>query len=53
MYAFLASSLFATTLIYIDDEYWKDVDYTKIVNRMGGLLTVILPFVVFGILYFI
>jgi hypothetical protein len=53
VYAFLASSLFATTLIYIDDEYWKDVDYTKIVNRVGGALTVLLPFVVFGILYFI
>jgi hypothetical protein len=53
VYAFLASSLFATTLIYIDEEYWKDVDYTKIVNRMGGILTIILPFIVFAILYFI
>jgi hypothetical protein len=53
VYAFLASSLFATTLIYIDDEYWKDVDYTKIVNKAGGALTVLLPFIVFGILYFI
>lgn len=52
VYAFLASSLFATTLIYIDDEYWKDVDYTKTVNRTGGLLTIILPFLVFGLLYF-
>jgi hypothetical protein len=52
VYAFLASSLFATTLIYIDDEYWKDVDYTKTVNRAGGALTVILPFLVFGLLYF-
>jgi hypothetical protein len=52
VYAFLASSLFATTLIYIDDEYWKDVDYTRIVNRAGGALTVILPFLVFGMLYF-
>jgi len=53
VYAFLASSLFATTLIYIDDEYWKDVDYTKTVNRIGGLITIILPFLVFGLLYFI
>ncbi|MBE3136196.1 MAG: hypothetical protein IMZ43_02210 [Thermoplasmata archaeon] len=52
VYAFLASSLFATTLIYIDDEYWKDVDYTRIVNRAGGALTIILPFLVFGLLYF-
>lgn len=53
VYAFLASSLFATTLIYIDDEYWKEVDYTKTVNTIGGLLTVVLPFLVFGLLYFI
>jgi len=53
VYAFLASSLFATTLIYIDDEYWKDVDYTKTVNRLGGVITIILPFLVFGLLYFI
>ncbi|DAC72556.1 MAG TPA: hypothetical protein DSN98_04525 [Thermoplasmata archaeon] len=52
VYAFLASSLFATTLIYVDDEYWKDVDYTRIVNRAGGALTVILPFLIFGLLYF-
>lgn len=53
VYAFLASSLFATTLIYIDEEYWKDVDYTKIVNRIGGVFTILLPFLVFGLLYFI
>jgi len=53
VYAFLASSLLATTLIYIDDEYWKEVDYTKQVNRLGGALTIILPFVVFGLLYFV
>jgi hypothetical protein len=52
VYAFLASSLFATTLIYIDEEYWKDVDYTKIVNTSGGIITVVLPFLVFAILYF-
>jgi hypothetical protein len=51
-YTFLALSLLMTTIIYIDDEYWKDVDYTKIVNRIGGLLTIILPFVVFAFLYF-
>ncbi|MEM4258191.1 MAG: hypothetical protein QXL17_03450 [Candidatus Thermoplasmatota archaeon] len=53
VYAFLASSLLATTLIYIDEEYWKDVDYTKIVNRFGAMITIILPFVVFAILNFV
>lgn len=52
VYAFLASSLFATTLIYIDEEYWKDVDYTKIVNRAGAALTIVLPFIIFALLYF-
>jgi len=52
VYAFLASSLLATTLIYVDDEYWKKVDYTKQVNRFGAILTIILPFVVFALLYF-
>jgi hypothetical protein len=51
VYAFLASSLFATTLIYIDDEYWKKVDYTKQVNRIGAIITIILPFIVFAVLY--
>ncbi len=52
VYAFLASSLFATTLIYIDEEYWKKVDYTKQVNRLGAVFTILLPFIVFTILYF-
>jgi len=52
VYAFLASSLLATTLIYIDEEYWKDVDYTRIVNRAGAFITILLPFIVFAILYF-
>ena len=52
VYAFLACSLLATAIIYIDDEYWKEVDYTKIVNRGGAAITIILPFIVFGLLYF-
>ncbi|MDI6917213.1 MAG: hypothetical protein QMC80_05395 [Thermoplasmatales archaeon] len=49
-YSFLASSLIATVIIYIDEEYWKDVDYTKIVNRAGAIITLIIPFIVFGLL---
>ena len=52
VYAFLASSLLATTLIYIDEEYWKDVDYTKYVNRFGAIFTIVIPFIVFTLLYF-
>ncbi|MCX6664660.1 MAG: hypothetical protein NT038_01170 [Euryarchaeota archaeon] len=53
VYAFLAASLFATTLIYVDEEYWKDVDYTKQVNRFGAIITIALPFIVFALLYFL
>jgi hypothetical protein len=53
VYVFLASSLIATTLIYIDEEFWKHVDYTKQVNRYGAILTIILPFVVFSLLYYL
>ncbi|MGC9059796.1 MAG: hypothetical protein ACP5JR_00965 [Thermoplasmata archaeon] len=53
VYVFLASSLLATTLIYIDEEFWKDVDYTKYVNRYGAIVTLISPFIVFAILYFL
>jgi len=52
VYAFLASSLFATTLIYVDEEFWKKVDYTKQVNRFGAIFTLVIPFVIFAILYF-
>jgi hypothetical protein len=52
VYAFLASSLFATTLIYVDEEFWKKVDYTKQVNRFGAIFTIVIPFVIFAILYF-
>ncbi|MEM4293071.1 MAG: hypothetical protein QXJ27_02745 [Thermoplasmata archaeon] len=53
VYAFLASSLVATTLIYIDEEFWKHVDYTKQVNRYGAIFTIVFPFVVFALLYFV
>jgi len=53
VYVFLASSLLATTLIYIDEEFWKHVDYTKQVNRYGAIITIASPFIVFGILYFL
>ncbi|MCX8173741.1 MAG: hypothetical protein N3F63_03925 [Thermoplasmata archaeon] len=52
VYGFLASSLVATTLIYIDEEFWKDVDYTKQVNRYGAIFTIVFPFVVFAVLYY-
>jgi hypothetical protein len=49
-YSFLAMSLIVTTFMYIDEEFWKDVDYTKIVNRGGAVVSIILPFAVFALL---
>lgn len=49
IYAFLASSLFGTTLIYIYEEYWKNVDYTQKVNRIGAIIILVLPFIVFAL----
>jgi len=49
-YGFLAASLFVTTVMYIDEEYWKDKDYTKQVNYYGAIIAIALPFVIYGLL---
>jgi hypothetical protein len=49
-YAFLAASMLVTTVIYIDEEFWKDKDYTKQVNYYGAILAILLPFIVYGVL---
>ena len=49
-YSFLGASLICTALISIDEDFWKDRDYTAYTNKYGGLLTVILPFIVYGAL---
>ena len=49
-YSFLAASLIVTTIIYIDEEFIKDKDYTKLTNRCGALISIILPFVVYAVL---
>lgn len=49
-YGFLAASLLVTTLIYIDEEFWKEIDHTKEVNYYGGILAVAAPFIIYGIL---
>lgn len=49
-YAFLAASLLVTTLIYVDEEFWKESDHTKQVNNYGFILAVVLPFAVYFLL---
>jgi len=49
-YAFLAASMLVTTLIYMDEEFWKGRFNTTRVNYWGAIVAVVLPFVVYGIL---
>jgi hypothetical protein len=49
-YGFLAASLFVTTVMYIDEEYWKEKDYTKQVNYYGAIIATALPFLIYGLL---
>jgi hypothetical protein len=50
-YAFLVGCLMVGTLIAIDEDWWKDRDYTKTINLAGGLLTLAAPAVTFLALY--
>jgi hypothetical protein len=42
VYAFLVGSLAVSTLIAIDEDWWKDRDYTRPINRWGAVSTVAL-----------
>lgn len=49
-YTLLGSSIVCTALVAIDEDFWKDRDYTPYTNRYGGLLTALLPFITFAAL---
>jgi hypothetical protein len=46
-YVFLVGCLAVSTLIHIDEDYWKDRDYTKQINGYGILATVALTALLF------
>ena len=46
-YAFLVGCLVVSTLIAIDEDWWKDRDHTRTINLVGGILTVAAPGVTF------
>ena len=50
-YAFLAASLICSALISINEDFWKKPAYNGYVNRYGGMVSVILPFLLFGVLW--
>ena len=45
-YAFLVCSLGVSTLIAIDEDWWKDRDFTGPINRYGAVVSVAAPVVV-------
>lgn len=51
VYSFLAVGLAVTTLISIDEDYWKDKDYTKQINAWGATAALVVPFVVYALLF--
>lgn len=50
VYLFVVSSLAVTTLIAIDEDYWKGADHTRTINRWGAVATVVVPTVVLVVL---
>jgi len=50
-YAFLAASLICSALISINEDFWKKPDPNNYVNRYGGMVSIVLPFLLFGALW--
>ena len=50
VYLFVVGSLAVTTLIAIDEDWWKDRDNTRAINRYGAVVTLLLPAVVLVLL---
>lgn len=51
IYLFILGSLAVTALIAIDEDYWKDRDYTKQINTWGAVLAIVVPAVVLAVLF--
>jgi hypothetical protein len=49
-YSFLGASLIVTALISVNEDFWKKPQYTKLANLYGGILSILLPFLLFGAL---
>lgn len=47
VYTFLVGCLVVSTLIHIDEDYWKDRDYTKRINIWGLAVTILVPLLLF------
>jgi len=51
VYAFIVGCLVVSTLIHIDEDYWKDRDHTRQINVMGFGATVALTGLLFLLLF--
>jgi hypothetical protein len=51
-YTFLTISLIATSLVVINEDIWKKEKLTMKINVIGGMMAAIMPFLMFGILWF-
>jgi hypothetical protein len=52
-YGCLCASLICTALVSVNDDFWKKADLSKKINMFGGIMSVILPFIIFGGLWFL
>lgn len=53
VYAFIVGCLIVSTLIHIDEDYWKEKDYTRQINVIGAGATLCLTAVLFLLLVFV
>lgn len=49
-YTFLAASLVVTTIISVNEDHWKKPNLSKWIDGTGGIASLVMPFVVFGLL---
>ena len=52
-YGCLCASLICTALVSVNDDFWKKDGLSKKINMYGGILSVILPFIIFSGLWFV
>jgi len=52
-YGCLCASLICTAIVSVNDDFWKKEGLSKKINMYGGLMSVMLPFILFGGLWFV
>jgi hypothetical protein len=52
-YGCLCASLICTALVSVNEDFWKKAELSSKINRYGGIVSVILPFIIFSGLWFV